>query len=153
MQCHCDGLCCSYLWEYTICLTFSRFLNQVCAGPHHLVFWNCFGSHVSMCVLCVCLPSRALITSGVIWCDINCVWLVKQVLRLFPAFSCFIWQLPSIKWMGVALLTQRVMNACQRRLRWRSTSYRRTTLKTEHFSYKGEWVATHLKECKPLASL
>ena len=65
----------------------------------------------------VCLPPRPLITSGVIWCDIDCVRLVKQVLWLFPAFSNFIRQLPSIKWMGVAILTQLVVNACQRKLR------------------------------------
>ena len=33
--------------------------------------------------MCVCLPPRALITSGVIWCDIDRVQLLK-VLRLFP---------------------------------------------------------------------
>ena len=33
--------------------------------------------HVGMCVcLSVCLPLRELITSGVIWCDIDRVWLV-----------------------------------------------------------------------------
>ena len=91
--------------------------------------------------MCVCVrvsAPKTLITSDVIWCDIDHVWLIKQVLQLFPAFSCFIWQLPSIKWMGVALVTQHILNACQRRLKSRGTSYRRTTLKTEHFSYKGE---------------
>ena len=53
----------------------------------------------------VCPPPRPLITSGMIWCDIGCVRLVKQVLRLFPAFNYFIRHLPSIKWMGVAILT------------------------------------------------
>ena len=52
----------------------------------------------------VCPPPRPLITSGVIWCDIGRVPLVKQVLRLFPAFNYFIRHLPSIKWMGVAIL-------------------------------------------------
>ena len=56
----------------------------------------------SVCV-CVCPPPRPLITSGVIWCDIGRVQLVKQVLRLFPAFNYFIRHLPSIKWMGVAI--------------------------------------------------
>ena len=38
--------------------------------------------HQYVCVcLSVCLPLRALITSGVKWCDIGCVQLVKQVLR------------------------------------------------------------------------
>ena len=36
-----------------------------------------------MCVS-VCPPPRALITSGVIWCDIGRVRLVKQVSWLFP---------------------------------------------------------------------
>ena len=59
---------------------------------------------VCMCVLSVCLfvclPPRPLITSGVIWCDIGCVRLVKQVLRLFPAFNYFIRHLRSIKMDG-----------------------------------------------------
>ena len=38
----------------------------------------------------VCLPPRALITSGVIWCDIGHVRLAKQVSRLFPALNYFI---------------------------------------------------------------
>ena len=59
---------------------------------------------VCMCVS-VCPPPRPLITSGVIWCDIGRVRLVKQVLRLFPAFNYFIRHLISIKWMAVAILT------------------------------------------------
>ena len=43
----------------------------------------------SVCVS-VCLPLRALITSGVTWCDTDRVRLVKQVLRLSPAFNYFI---------------------------------------------------------------
>ena len=66
---------------------------------------------VSVC-LSVCPPPRPLITSGVIWCDIDHVQLVKQILWLFPAFNYFIRQLPSIKWMGVAILTQLEVNAC-----------------------------------------
>ena len=38
---------------------------------------------VSASCACVCLFPKALITSGVIWCDIDLVWLVKQVLWLF----------------------------------------------------------------------
>ena len=34
-------------------------------------------------LVCVCLPSRALMTSGMIWCDIGCVRLIKQVLWFF----------------------------------------------------------------------
>ena len=65
----------------------------------------------------VCPPPRPLITSGMIWCDIDHVRLVKQVLRLFPAFNYFIRHLPFIKWIGVAILTQHVVNACLRKLR------------------------------------
>ena len=39
--------------------------------------------YACVCVsVSVCLPPRPLITSGVIWCDIDRVQLVKQVLRL-----------------------------------------------------------------------
>ena len=50
-----------------------------------LVSWNCFGLHVDMCVF-VCPLPRPLITSSMIWCDIDHVWLVKQVLWFF----CFL---------------------------------------------------------------
>ena len=66
--------------------------------------------------LSVCPPLKPLITSGGMWCDIDYVQLVKEVLRLFPAFNYFIRHLPLIKWIGVAILTQHVMNACQRKL-------------------------------------
>ena len=39
--------------------------------------------------LSVCLPPRELITIGMMWCDIGCVQLVKQVSWLFPAFNYF----------------------------------------------------------------
>ena len=46
--------------------------------------------YVCICVcVSVCSPRGALITSGVIWCDIGRVRLVKQVLRLSPAFNYF----------------------------------------------------------------
>ena len=36
-----------------------------------------------MCVfLCVCPPLRLLLTSGVMWCDMDPIILVKQVLQL-----------------------------------------------------------------------
>ena len=81
-------------------------------GHAHLVFARAWFLEivlvrvsVCMCVcVSVCPPPRPLITSGVIWCDIGRVRLVKQVLRLFPAFNYFIRHLPSIKWMGVAIL-------------------------------------------------
>ena len=78
----------------------------------------CVCRYACVCVcLSVCPSQRPLITSSVIWCDIDCVRLDKQVLWLFPAFNYFIRQFPSIKWMGVAILTQLVVNACQRKLR------------------------------------
>ena len=122
-----------------------KFLNQArtAFGRARLVSWNCFGPHVGMhvCVcLSVCPPPRPLITSAMIWCDIDRVRLVKQVLRLFPAFNYVIRQLPSIKWMGVAILTQFVVNAYQRKLRWHGTSCKRTTRNTERFIYKSEWA-------------
>ena len=114
-------------------------LNQACtAFVHaHLVSWNCFSSRIDMCVcVSVCPPPRALITSGMIWCDIGHVQLVKKVSRLFPTFNYFIWYLPSIKWMGIAILTQHIVNACQRKLKWHGTSYKRAMGKTECFIYK-----------------
>ena len=45
--------------------------------------------HWYVCVS-VCPPARALITSGMIWCDIGCVRLVKQLSWLFPDFNYFI---------------------------------------------------------------
>ena len=114
-----------------------RFLNQERAAFScvHLVSWNWFSSCVGMCM---CLPPRPLITSGVIWCDIDCVQLVKQVLQLFPAFSYFTRHLSSIKWKAVSILTQHAVNTCQRKLWWHSTSYKRTTQKTECFIYKSK---------------
>ena len=57
----------------------------------------------------VCVPAlQAINISGVMWCDIDRVRLVKQVLRLLPAFNYFIRHLPSIKCMGMAILSQHV---------------------------------------------
>ena len=71
------------------------FLNQV-----HMAFGRTPGflkliwlprQYVCVCVwMSVCLPPKVLITSGVIWCDIGCMRLVKQVSWLFPAFNYFI---------------------------------------------------------------
>ena len=54
------------------------FLNQACAGrrPVHAWFLRIASVRESMrvCVLarvCVCPPPRLLITSGVMWCDID----------------------------------------------------------------------------------
>ena len=50
-----------------------------------LLWSTCQYACVCLC-LSVCPPPRPLITSGVIWCDIDRVRLVKQVLQLFLAF-------------------------------------------------------------------
>ena len=60
----------------------------------HLVSWNCFCLQMSPCMhacecacACVhararvCLPLRALITSGIIWCDIDPLWLVYHIIH------------------------------------------------------------------------
>ena len=102
-----------------------------------LLWFTCQFMSLCVCVcVCVCSPLKVLIASGMMWCDIDHVWLVKQVLQ--TAFSCFIWQLPSVKWMGMALLTQHLVNPCQMILKCCSTSYKRITRKEEHFGYKGE---------------
>ena len=103
--------------------TLKHFLNQACAaeGRARLVSWNCFGSRVSMCVcVCACVCVRVCVCASVSipeginnqLCDIGHVWLVKQALQLSPAFNYFLWHLPSIEWMGVAILTQHIMNVC-----------------------------------------
>ena len=37
-----------------------------------LISYDCFCADVCMC-MCVCLPPRLLITSGVMWCDMNTI--------------------------------------------------------------------------------
>ena len=81
----------------------------------HLVSWNRFCSHW----ICVCSPPRALITSGMIWCDIGHMWLVKPILQLFSI-------LPSINLANIQTMKlQQVMHARQRCRSWRHTSHRR----------------------------
>ena len=75
---------------------------------------------LSVCVS-MCSPLRALITSGMIRCDVNRVWLVKQVLEFSRVLNCFIWHLLLIKWMGMALSAQHIVSTCQRRLKWCGT--------------------------------
>ena len=61
-------------------------LNHAHAG--HRLVCACFpeiisSTNVVMCVcMSVCLSFRALITRGMIWCDIDQGWLVKQDLQL-----------------------------------------------------------------------
>ena len=55
----------------------ANILNQVCAAAGQ--------QFLEIALVCVCLPQRALITSGKIWCDQTmCDWLNK-----FYGFSCF----------------------------------------------------------------
>ena len=75
--------------------------------------------------VCVCLPPRALITSGVIWHDIGRVQLVKQISRLFPAFNYILYMTLAINKMnGCGHINTAVMNVCQRKLRWYGTNYK-----------------------------
>ena len=59
-----------------------------CRAPGFLKLLWFAHRYVYVCVrVSVCPPLQPLITSGVIWCDIDRVQLVKQVLWLFPAFN------------------------------------------------------------------
>ena len=104
--------------------------------------------HVCVCVhvrayVCVFPPTRALITIVVIWYDIDPVWLVKQVLGIFPCSFFIILHLPSIKWMGVVLVTQRIVNTWQS---WYHTSHRRRHFNCSAAARQSASVITHLKE-------
>ena len=62
------------------------FLNQACVGRRLACAWFLKIDPVQIvgmdvCV-CVCPRPRLLITSGVIWHDVNLIRLVKQVLQL-----------------------------------------------------------------------
>ena len=64
-----------------------------------------------MCVyLCVCPLLRALTTSGIIWCDIDCVILVKQLLTAFLLITMTI---AIDKTDGHGLTTQHIVNTSQ----------------------------------------
>ena len=88
--------------------------------------------YVCMCV-CLYAPLRQLITSGMIWCDIDCVRLVKPILQLFSLFL-------SINWMGVALLPQHVMYARQRYRSRRCTSHGRRRI--NYLAVATRWSAS-----------
>ena len=71
----------------------SPFLNQARAAKAWFLEIALVHALVCVCVcmrVSACLPLRELLTSGVIWCDIGHVRLVKQVSWLFPAFNYFI---------------------------------------------------------------
>ena len=60
-------------------------LNQAYTAKGRAWFLEIALVRVSVCArarMSVCPPPRELITSGMIWCDIGCVRLAKQVLRL-----------------------------------------------------------------------
>ena len=90
-----QGMCVEMLLQlykpYYLAITLLKILiNQARGLRSHVpgslkLLWF---AHLCVCVyvclcLCVC-PLRALITSGVIWCDIGRVRLVKQVSQFFP---------------------------------------------------------------------
>ena len=79
--------------------------------------------HMSVCVS-VCTSQSTLITSGMVWCDIDQLWLIKQVLRLFRfSVNCFIWHFTSIKWMGMALLNTARCKYLPTRPMWQTTCF------------------------------
>ena len=71
-------------------------LNQTGAGHRPARAWflkidpvRIVGMRVRVC-MCVCPRPRLLITSGVIWRDVNLIQLVKQVLQLlYGNYSCY----------------------------------------------------------------
>ena len=80
-------------------LSFGLFLNQARAGhrPAHAWFLKTFLCrhlyaclYVSVYTVCVCLPSRLLITSGVMWRDMESIWLVKQGLQLLYSMAAVV---------------------------------------------------------------
>ena len=94
----------------------------------------CVCVYVCVCVsVCVSAPE----STNNQWCDMVwyrlCVW---HKVYSFPLLLITLWHLPSIEWMDVAILTQHVVNACQRKLRWCGTSYETTTQKMERIIYK-----------------
>ena len=65
-------------------------LSRVAAHAPDFLKLLWFACWYACVCLSVCPPPKPLIASGVIWCDIGHVRLVKQVLRLSPAFNYFI---------------------------------------------------------------
>ena len=69
--------------------------------------------------VCVCVSAPEGINNQcMIWCDIGCVWLVKPILQHFSL-------LPSISWMGMALVTQRIVHTRQRCWSWHRNNHRK----------------------------
>ena len=67
-----------------------QFLNQAhlpMVGGVHLVSQNCFCADLYMCV---CQPPRLLLTSGMMWREMDPIKLVKQLLQLsYSNCSCY----------------------------------------------------------------
>jgi len=97
-----------------------KFLNKAHAGLWPVRAWFleitfvrdvCMRVCVCVCV-CVCPPPRLLITSGLIWCEIELLWLVKQVVGVSLSF---IWRLKSWridKLVGVAFVNKAHRENC-----------------------------------------
>ena len=66
----------TYVWSNN---KYVMFLNQAHTWFLKIDPVQIVGMHVC---LCVCPLPRLLITSGVMWHDIDLIWLVKQVLQL-----------------------------------------------------------------------
>ena len=91
--------------------------------------------------MCVHPPPRLLITSGVMWCDMDSISLVKQVLQLSYG-SCSM-----LSVMGMALELKRIVETYLIRVSYCCVSYYLhfntpfkqlyTSNKMECFSYKG----------------
>ena len=78
----------SLWWLLYLCMLFKPGVHWLQASAC-LVSWKCFSADVCMCVcvcvcvfVCVCPSLRLLITSGVMWSDMDSIRLVKQGLQL-----------------------------------------------------------------------
>ena len=78
------------------------FLNQACAWFLKIDRVRIVGLRVRVCA-CVCLHPRLLITSGVIWHDMNLIRLVNKF------YSCYMATVV-VSLMGVALALIRVVD-------------------------------------------
>ena len=93
----------AYCHVSSLSLAIHRSFNQVCASHRPVSTWFLEVAFVlmSVCVyMCVCPPPRSLITSGMIWCDIDPVGLIKQVLWIFPIFQLIYMTLDTYKMDG-----------------------------------------------------
>ena len=92
----------------------------------------------SVCMY-VCPPPRLLITNDVLWCDMDPIWLVKQVLQLLR-------QLLSVSLVGVTFELKYAIT-----LTVQSFKQLYISNKTDWFSYKvggGVYGVTHIEHWK-----